>query len=278
MTHQCGYTVSWKAHDRPVFEEEKLGRIQNTNGGEILLPHPQGSMKSLLTSPPHLRWTDSSHQENAQPCLTPYPFSKPSGHEQHVALPALAKWRSVTSQEEPSQAQGAEAWESPCGPAQPSLKLFRSPSGTVTISQLFPNSEVNGIKTSALQCQRWGLGGMLLGGDQDQLKDSRRVLSRKKPEATSVTWGQPWMHTHSFVFPSFQQSVQAASLAHGQLESQFPNPADGSSYGLFRHRSSILLPFHRLLRNPGRNDMGLSLGSGLTAISPQTYSSEQQAT
>lgn len=91
MTHQCGYTVSWKAHDRPVSEEEKLGRIQNTNGGEILLPHPQGSMKSLLTSPPHLRWTDSSHQENAQPCLTPYPFSKPSGHEQHVALPALAK-------------------------------------------------------------------------------------------------------------------------------------------------------------------------------------------
>lgn len=93
-------------------------------------------------------------------------------------------------------------------------------------------------------------------------------MYREKCEATHATWSPPWMHTYRFVLPSFQQSVQMASRVHSQLKRQFFNPTDGSGYGLFCHRSGIFLPFHRLLRNPERNHMGLSRGSGQHSYRP----------
>lgn len=88
--------------------------------------------------------------------------------------------------------------------------------------------------------------------------------------------GPAWTHTYRFIIPSFQQGVQAASLAHSQLKRQFLNPTDGSGYGLFRHRNSIFLPFHRRLGNPERNHMGLSWGSGQPSCHPSV--SELRAT
>lgn len=57
MLHLRGYTSPWKAHNRPICEEEELGKIQNING-EPLLPQPQGSAKTLPTSPPAAPVTD----------------------------------------------------------------------------------------------------------------------------------------------------------------------------------------------------------------------------
>ena len=100
---------------------------------------------------------------------------------------------------------------------------------------------------------------------------------REELEATDVTWGHR-VHTYRLVLPSFQQSVQAASLARGQLKRQFLNPADGSGYGLLRHRNSTFLPFHRPLGNPERNHTGCRRVMGNLAVSPQSQSCEQQAT
>ena len=99
---------------------------------------------------------------------------------------------------------------------------------------------------------------------------------RNKLKATFVTWDQTQTLTHHFILPRLQQSLQAAGVARSQLKRQLLNPADGGGYGWCCHRNSIFLPFHRLLRNPERNHMGLSPGSGQRSCQPSV--SELQAT
>lgn len=111
----------------------------------------------------------------------------------------------------------------------------------------------------------WDAPGKGLGSAERQYEDNE---VRHKPEVAFMTGGQPWTHTYSSVLPRFLQSVQAASLAQSLLEGQFLHPADGSSYGLFHRRSSLLLPFHRLSGSPERNRMGLSLAAVNNSCQP----------
>lgn len=101
-----------------------------------------------------------------------------------------------------------------------------------------------------------------------QLKGSMGVLGVERESGSHQCDQDHRVHTYRLVVPSFQQSVEAASLAHSQLKRHFLNPTDGSSYGLFCHRNSIFLPFHRPLGNPERNHTGCNRGSGQPSCQP----------
>ena len=150
--------------------------------------------------------------------------------------------------------------------------------GLSSISQLDPDSKANRIKTSGApgfqEAVSVWCNGKGSGSAARQCEDTECEGISSKPLLWPGTRHKT--HTHHFILSRLQQSFQAAGVAWSQLKRQLLNPADGGSYGWCCHRNSVFLPFHRLLRNPERNHMGLSPGSGQGSCQPSV--SELQAT